>query len=337
MATKKPSVPTAPKYSPAPKPTAPNGAATQYTQYFRDLTPIMFETARNNQKLQREGIYNLNRAATDVMVESAPRLASAQFGVESQYAPQYARLWTRIAKKADPDYFSNRSQLADTVERELGYGYELGDELSREVEQDIRGAQTARGNWFGPAPTADEAFRKASARRQLFNERQGAAFQFNQSRSPIDFFPSISQSTTSTQYVSPYIPASGGFDSSLPLALTGQQFDNQQNYFQNQLDSYRAGQDNLYRNFSAQNIAYGNQWNRYLYDTYGGVGGSTGNPWLGGGGGGGSSWWERALKGAATGAQEGSIGGAWGAIGGAIGGAVDGAFNGPIYQAHGLD
>ena len=56
-----------------------------------------------------------------------------------------------------------------SVGNELAAGYDLGAGLSREMEQSIRGAQTARGNIMGAAPTAQEAFGKGGASIDLYN------------------------------------------------------------------------------------------------------------------------------------------------------------------------
>ena len=68
--------------------------------------------------------------------------------------------------------------MAQNVESGLESGYELGDDLAREINQSIRGGQAARGNYLGPAATAQEAYGTGEAAVNLYNQRmqQGRTF-----------------------------------------------------------------------------------------------------------------------------------------------------------------
>ena len=86
----------------------------------------------------------------------------------------------------DPQFRQTYKGLGARVNQGLKAGYELGPDLGREVTQAVRGAQTARGNILGAAPTAQEAFGTGQAALNLYNQRLGQAQNYLQGRNPMD-------------------------------------------------------------------------------------------------------------------------------------------------------
>lgn len=151
-----------------------------------------------------------SRAAFDEALRQAPaafgenmRQSEAsmahQWGTDSIYTPYYTWLNNEAAMAANPQFYPMYTDVANAVGSDLAAGYTLGDDLSREIEQSIRGSQTARGNWLGPAPTAEEAFGKGSAMIDLRNQRIGNAQNFLNSKQITDLWGSMGLSIPRTQ------------------------------------------------------------------------------------------------------------------------------------------
>lgn len=329
MASKpsKKDIPKPPGYTPAPQPTQPVPAGQAYLDIFTQVNPTLIGQSDTKIGQDNKATNALNKTIRNQVRKGTRQLTRMTNRLEEKYAPRYADLYSSILDEQDPYWQQVRDKTGELIMADLDAGRGLGAELSREIEQDIRGAQDARGNWYGPAPTADEAFRKGSAREALYQQRLGNASGFTNGRSTVDMFTPIRSGTSATQFYQP-VTASGGYDPSGAMTLTGMDFGNQQNYFSNLLASYTADQGAQYRDYGAQRQNYGDLWSRWLFDEYGedAIKRSLNPPGL--------NWMQRMIKGASTGAEEGSMFGPWGAIGGAAGGAFDGAVNGPIYQAH---
>lgn len=250
------------------------------------------------------------QAAAQAMLSLSPQFARQNFNLQTQYSPKYAQLaadtnakfapkntanYLSAINQADPQFLKVRNALGAQVEQGLMDGYSLGDDLSDQVEQDARAAQSARGNWYGPAPTADEAFQKAGARLNLYNQRQQAATNFLQSRGAGDLFAQYSQTM-------PYAPSA-----SIPqVAATT---------FPQVGAAINQG-----------NQLYQNQFDNFLYNTS--VSNGLYNPLRSGVSGGGAGGMATGiLGGAASGAMMGSSAGPYGMAAGAIIGGAMGAFS----------
>jgi hypothetical protein len=250
-------------------------------------------------------------AAAQAMLDQAPKFAKQNFQLQKQYSPKYAQLavdtnakyapqntknYLDVINQADPEFLKVRNALGSQVEQGLKDGYSLGDGLSDQVEQDARAAQSARGNWYGPAPTADEAFQKASARINLYNQRQQAATNFLQSRGAGDILAQYSQTMPYAPSASiPSIPAQ-------TINQVGGAISQANQLYQNQFDNF------LY-NTSVANGLY-NPMNSGVKSGSGAAGMATG-----------------ILGGAASGAAMGAMtGNPYGIAAGAIIGGAMGAF-----------
>jgi hypothetical protein len=160
--------------------------AWRQPQLFEEMMKKQLQYAGDYTEAQRYNTEVMYRQAAQQSIQFAPQFAAAEQGIINQYAPEFG-----------PTY----SALGGRINEGLTAGYELGDELSREVEQSIRGAQTARGNYLGPAPTAQEAMGKGSAMIDLYNQRIGQAQDYLQGANPIQL---MAQAGSATNLGQPY-------------------------------------------------------------------------------------------------------------------------------------
>lgn len=289
-----------------PNITLPEYKPVNYAGQASSMLPILSEYADANIGKQVKAQGDLTRNAFALTQEIAPQAAALRAGLNEQYQPVFTQQYLDRVDQSDPTFRAVRDRLGSRVASDLDAGYSLGDELTRELEQGIRGAQSARGNWLGPAPAADEVFRKGSAMIDLNNQRQSNARGFLQSRQASDLFSNFS-GMEGYQPVNVITPQNQYIDSGAPIQMALGEAGNFTNY-------YRANADTQFQN-------YDRQWDRYLYSSFnqasggtGAAGGSSaGNVMMGVGTG--------ALSGAATGAVAGPYGAAAGAvIGGVLGG-----------------
>ena len=141
-------------------------------------------------------------AFSELNTELAPAYAQTMVNVEKEFAPQMAQLYQSLMQGANPQFMPLYNELGSQLLGNLQQGMNMGPELTHEVEQGIRAAQTARGNWMGNAPTAQEAFGRGSAALALYNQRLGQAQNFLNSKQPSDMWGNI-RATTQTYQPAP--------------------------------------------------------------------------------------------------------------------------------------
>jgi hypothetical protein len=284
--------------------------AQLYGQMFTGLNPYLtqFSNLQARQSAANTNLLDQTRLADTK--RGMRQITRQTLGLEKRYAPQYAQLYTNILNQVNPGYSDLYSKLGQKVSQDLDLGYSMSPAMQAQVQQDIRGAQDARGNWFGPAPTADEAYGSAQARQQLYQNRLQNAEGFLSARSPADMLAQIRGNTAATQGWN--VEAAPSYvDPGAIASAMGMQYGNQQNAFNNKLAAY--GFNNQWKT---------QDWSNSLYQNA--LGGA-------GAGGGGSAWGNAgmgALSGAASGAMTGMAAGPYGALIGAGIGAVAGGVGG---------
>lgn len=123
--------------------------------------------------------------------------AQAQLDVGREFAPQFIALAREGMQQADPEGFAARQRLAERLMSEAGQpgieenplirqgreaalrnvleefqlGNRLSDAESRNLEQQVRGAQAARGNVFGNAPSVQEIGEKFNLGERKYQQR----------------------------------------------------------------------------------------------------------------------------------------------------------------------
>ena len=146
-----------------------------------------------NQLIAQDRLYS---QMGELQREQAPQFAQTAWDMMQQYAPGFQQSYDLLGQQLRaqlaagggvPKEFQDvYSQLGGRISEGLTAGYSLGDELTREVEQGIRASQTARGNYLGPALTAEEVMGKGSAALNMYNTRLGQAQSYLQGRNPSD-------------------------------------------------------------------------------------------------------------------------------------------------------
>lgn len=310
----KPTTPTVPEYKPV---SLPAYQPIDYAGTAASMLPTLQDYGQANLDLQVQGQDALTRGAFNLTKDLAPQLSALRQGINDQYSPLMVQSLLGRINQADPEFLQVRQKLGQRTMQGLDDGYSLGDELGREVEQSVRRGQTARGNWLGPAPTAAEAFSKASAGIDLYNQRMAQGNQFLQSRGAGDLFGAYAATTDA--FMQPQIITPGGnyIDPGLPLQAATAEAGNRNSYAGQTLQAYQANNQAQFMGFNAWLENYDRQWDRYLYSSFNGASGGMGA--AGGSSGGGFN-----LGGAAA-------GGAAGALSGAAAGATLGTMIGPGY------
>lgn len=121
----------------------------------------------------------------------APQQAKLAASLYEQYLPQYAQTNMRTLKKIDPESIKGRKQLFGNVTDDLASGYKLRPELLNEIANDVRAAQTARGNYRGNAPISEEAMVTAKAREGMYQQRLANMMNFLRGPTPQDHFSKL--------------------------------------------------------------------------------------------------------------------------------------------------
>lgn len=134
--------------------------------------------APDSKKLYKQGI--------KLQTKYLPQLIQQEQAARNQYDPQriaeqqqlqgifgptqYAQQLQALAM-LDPESMVLRRGLANAVGSDLELGGQLSPEMNMQLEQQIRGAQTARGNAIGNAPASAEALWKTQGALNLYQQR----------------------------------------------------------------------------------------------------------------------------------------------------------------------
>ena len=123
------------------------------------------------------GFGDLDQQAIDLeaMRTSSDAIAAMNLDIQQRYGEQMNLEQLKRIKEADPVGYELRQKLAQTTLEELSAGRELGEDASRQVEQSVRGAQSARGNVYGSANIGQEALAKFDAGQRLLTQRMSQA------------------------------------------------------------------------------------------------------------------------------------------------------------------
>ena len=123
------------------------------------------------------GFGDLDQLGIDLeaMRTSSDAIAAMNLDIQQRYGEQMNLEQLKRIKEADPVGYELRQKLAQTTLEELSAGRELGDDAARQVEQSVRGAQSARGNVYGSANIGQEALAKFDAGQRLLTQRMSQA------------------------------------------------------------------------------------------------------------------------------------------------------------------
>lgn len=238
-----------------------------------------------------------------------PWFAQQEMDLRKKYAPQqadlaastYESLLPRIAAtnmralgRVDPESITGRKQLYDTVSGELGRGREISPEMLALTEQDIRKAQTARGNFLGNAPISAEASFTAREREGEFQQRIANMMNFLRGPTPEDHFGQLAGAGGPAIAGTLAGATSPGYNYVQPPTNVGEQFAN------NRYRTWAAqsGNGTQLGNAQAAVAMAPNPWAAALSAGLGAVSGAAGGGAIGGMGSGGAGAGQPAMQGA---------------------------------------
>ncbi len=123
------------------------------------------------------GVGALQQQDIDIegMKASSDALAAMSLDIQQRYGSDMNLEQLQRIKEADPVGWEVRQKLAQTTLEELSSGRELGEAASRQAEQSVRGAQSARGNVYGAANIGQEALAKFDMGQRLLTQRMSQA------------------------------------------------------------------------------------------------------------------------------------------------------------------
>src|SRR5689334_2169199 len=99
-----------------------------------------------------------------------PQRVQEQQQLQQQYGPtQYAQQQQAL-QQIDPGWLALRNQLGNQISGDLSTGYALPEGYKTELQNAIRGAQSARGNILGNGAATDEAGFLGQAALQLYQQ-----------------------------------------------------------------------------------------------------------------------------------------------------------------------
>ena len=123
----------------------------------------------------REFVKLPEERASDQLRQIDPEAYQTAVGLGQRYRQMATE---ELPDTTDPRTEQLRGALEDEALNQLRLGSTLDQETRRNLEQNIRAAQTARGNIFGIAPAVEEAMQTGLAGEQRKLARYGAAAQF---------------------------------------------------------------------------------------------------------------------------------------------------------------
>ena len=137
------------------------------------------------------GDIDQTRKELDFAEESADRMAKAMLNVQEKYGADFVKQRLKELEISDPQFRKVRDALGKAALEDVESGYELAPGMRDEVQQATRAAQFARGNVFGAAPAAEEAFEVGNAAFRLRQQRLANAASYLAGTTPVAQFGQI--------------------------------------------------------------------------------------------------------------------------------------------------
>ena len=155
--------------------------------------------------------------------EAADFMAKTMLEVQQKYGKDFVKQRIEELKAADPTGYEVRQMLGEAAKEDLARGTELSPDMARQVTQQERAAQSARGNIYGSAPAAAEAMSLGDAGFRMRQQRLANAASFLSGSTPVAQFGQISGAQ---QGASPFNPMGiqSGIGVNPNAGAQGQQF-----------------------------------------------------------------------------------------------------------------
>lgn len=134
-----------------------------------------------------------------------PQRVAGQQQLQSTYGPTQYGQQLQALNQLDPGWMALRNQLGNQVYSDLQSGYSLPPAYQTQLQNQIRGAQTARGNALGNSATADESGFLGQAALQLYQQKIQNAGNFLQGTTVPQQLLAVQpvQADMTSQYVNP--------------------------------------------------------------------------------------------------------------------------------------
>ena len=163
------------------------------------------------------------RADMEFGGEAADFMAKTMLDVQQKYGKDFVKQRLEELKAADPTGYEVREMLGESAKADLARGTELSPDMARQVTQQERAAQSARGNIYGSAPAAAEAMSVGDAGFRMRQQRLANAASFLSGSTPVAQFGQISGAQ---QGASPFNPMGiqSGIGVNPNAGAQGQQF-----------------------------------------------------------------------------------------------------------------
>ena len=124
--------------------------------------------------------------------EAADFMAKSMLEIQQKYGKDFVKQRIEELKAADPTGYEVRQMLGEAAKEDLARGTELSPDMARQVTQQERAAQSARGNIYGSAPAAAEAMSLGDAGFRMRQQRLANAASFLSGTTPVAQFGQIS-------------------------------------------------------------------------------------------------------------------------------------------------
>jgi len=149
------------------------------------------------------GDIDQSRKELDFAEESADRMAKSALNLQQKYGTDFVMQRLKELELSDPQFRKVRDSLGKAALEDVELGYKLAPGMRDEVQQATRAAQFARGNVYGAAPAAEEAFEVGNAAFRLRQQRLANAASYLSGTTPVAQFGQIAGAQ---QGASPFQP-----------------------------------------------------------------------------------------------------------------------------------
>ena len=149
------------------------------------------------------GDIDQSRKELDFAEESADRMAKSALNLQQKYGTDFVMQRLKELELSDPQFRKVRDALGKAALEDVELGYKLAPGMRDEVQQATRAAQFARGNVYGAAPAAEEAFEVGNAAFRLRQQRLANAASYLSGTTPVAQFGQIAGAQ---QGASPFQP-----------------------------------------------------------------------------------------------------------------------------------
>ena len=165
---------------------------------------------------------------------------------KEKYGADFVKQRLKELEISDPQFRKVRDALGKAALEDVESGYKLAPGMRDEVQQATRAAQFARGNVYGAAPAAEEAFEVGNAAFRLRQQRLANAASYLSGTTPVAQFGQIAGAQQGAAAFNPIGIRSGiGLDPNAGARSLGLAQGVYNNQFQDYMNRQQQGADML--------------------------------------------------------------------------------------------